>query len=101
MRAIRMHDYGGPEVLHLDEVCVPDPGPQQVRVRTKAVGINPFDWKLREGRMRGRIELNLPYTPGFDAVGTIDRIGAGVMGWKVGDDVLAALNRIPGGAYAE
>jgi NADPH:quinone reductase-like Zn-dependent oxidoreductase len=101
MRAIRMHDFGGPEVLHLDEVPAPDPTQQQVRVRVRSVGINPFDWKLREGRMRARIEVNLPYTPGYDAVGTIDRIGTGVTGWKVGDDVLAALNRIPGGAYAE
>src|SRR5262245_36174704 len=101
MRAMRMHDFGGPEVLHLDDVPVPDPTPQQVRIRVRATGINPFDWKLREGRMRGRIDLNLPYTPGFDAVGTIDRVGTAVTGWKVGDEVLAALNRIPGGAYAE
>jgi NADPH:quinone reductase-like Zn-dependent oxidoreductase len=101
MRAIRMHDYGGPEVLHLDEAPVPEPGPQQVRLRVRAIGVNPFDWKFREGRMRGRIEVNLPYTPGYDAAGTIDSIGAAVKDWKVGDEVLAALNRTPGGAYAD
>jgi NADPH:quinone reductase-like Zn-dependent oxidoreductase len=101
MRAIRMHDYGGPEVLHLDAVPVPQPGPQQVRVRVRAIGVNPFEWKFREGRMRGRIEVNLPYTPGFDAVGAIDAVGSAVSGWTVGDEVIAALNRTPGGAYAE
>jgi NADPH:quinone reductase-like Zn-dependent oxidoreductase len=101
MRAIRMHEFGGPEVLRLDEVPPPEPTAQQVRIRVRATGINPFDWKLREGRMRGRIDVRLPYTPGYDAVGTIDRVGAAVAGWKVGDEVLAALNRIPGGAYAE
>ena len=101
MRAIRMHDYGGPEALHLDEVAVPEPATQHVRIRVRAAGINPFDWKLREGRMRGRIDLQLPYTPGYDAVGTIERVGSAVTGWKEGDEVVAALNRVPGGAYAE
>jgi NADPH:quinone reductase-like Zn-dependent oxidoreductase len=101
MRAIRMHDYGGPEVLHLDEVPMPEPAHGQVRVRVRAVGVNPFDWKLREGRMRGRIDVRLPYTPGYDAVGTIDYVDGAVVGWKVGDEVVAALNRTPGGGYAE
>ena len=101
MRAIRMHDYGGPEVLHLDDVPVPEPGPDQVRVRVHAVGVNPFEWKMREGRMRGRIEIKLPHIQGFDVTGTIDRLGAGVEGWKAGDAVVAALNRSAQGGYAE
>lgn len=101
MRAIRMHDYGGPEVLRLDEVEVPEPGPGQVRVRIQAIGINPFEWKLREGRMRGRIEVSLPHIPGFDVTGTIDRLGSGTEGWKHGDAVVAALNRAPQGGYAD
>ncbi|MBL8270876.1 NADP-dependent oxidoreductase [Steroidobacter sp.] len=101
MRAIRMHDYGGPDVLRLDDVPVPEPAAGQVRVRVHATGINPFEWKLREGRMRGRIELQLPHIPGFDVTGVIDKLGPEVSGWSEGDEVIAALNRSAQGGYAD
>lgn len=101
MHAIRMHDYGGPEVLHLDGVPIPEPAAGQVRIRIHAVGINPFEWKLREGRMRARIELKLPHVPGFDVTGVIDKLGPSAGEWRVGDAVIAALNRAPQGGYAE
>jgi NADPH:quinone reductase-like Zn-dependent oxidoreductase len=96
-----MHGYGGPEVLRVDDVPIPEPGAGQVRVRIHSVGINPFEWKLREGRMRARIELKLPHIPGFDVAGVIDKLGAGADSWKFGDAVVAALHRAPQGGYAQ
>lgn len=101
MRAVRMHAYGGPEVLKVDEVPIPEPAAGQVRVRVRAVGINPFDWKLREGRMKAIRELPLPHIPGTDVSGVIDKLGPGVEPWKVGDEVIAALHRAPQGGYAQ
>lgn len=101
MRAIRMYDYGGPDVLRLDEVPIPQPAAGQVQVRIHATGINPFEWKLREGRMRGRIDLKLPHIPGFDVTGTIASLGSDVSSWSVGDQVVAALNRSAQGGYAD
>jgi NADPH:quinone reductase-like Zn-dependent oxidoreductase len=101
MRAVRMHGYGGPDVLRMDTVPLPEPDEKQVRVRIHAVGINPFEWKLREGRMRERIDLRLPHIPGFDVAGVIDKAGSNAGDWKEGDAVVAALHRAPLGGYAE
>jgi len=87
MKAVRFHDYGGPEVLKIEEVAVPEPGPGQVRIAVRAAGVNPIDWKLRAGYMREMMPLSLPAGSGFDASGVIDAIGQGVSGASVGDAV--------------
>lgn len=99
MQAVRMHGFGGPEVLQLDEVSVPAPGPGEVLVRVRAASVNPVDWKLRDGMGKGMITP--PFTPGFDVSGVVDLIGEGVNDFKKGDEVFAYLPIIGGGGYAQ
>lgn len=87
MKAVRFHNYGGPEVLAIEDIDTPKPGPGQVRIAVRAAGINPIDWKLRAGYMHHMMPLSLPAGSGFDAAGVIDAIGEGVTGAAVGDAV--------------
>lgn len=97
MKAIRVHEFGAPEVMRLEEVPDPKPGPGQVLVRVKAAGINPADTYVRSGAYA--IKPPLPFTPGFDAAGTVEAIGVGVTGVGVGDRVYTVQTL--SGAYAE
>jgi NADPH:quinone reductase len=97
MKAIRVHQFGGPEVLKLDEVPTPKPQNGQVLVRIHAAGVNPYDTYMRNGAYA--IKPQLPYTPGSDAAGTIESVGAGVGKFKTGDRVYTAQTVT--GAYAE
>lgn len=97
MKTVRAHGFGGPEQLQLDEVADPQPGLGQVRIRVKAVGVNPVDWKLMSGK--SPVPIDLPLTPGGDVAGTVDAVGEGVTDFAVGDDVFALLGLT--GAYAE
>jgi NADPH:quinone reductase len=85
MKAIRAHSFGGPDVLQLDELPDPAPGPGQVRVRLHAVGVNPFDTYMLAGTYA--IKPPLPYSPGCDGAGVIEDVGPGVNGVRVGDRV--------------
>ena len=87
MKAIRAHDFGGPEKLQLDEIGDPIPGPGEVLVEIKAAGINPADTYMLGGAYA--IKPDLPYVPGGDAAGTIEAVGDGVTSVAVGDRVLA------------
>ncbi len=98
-KAYRLHSYGGPETIHLDDVPVPTPGDRQVLVEVSAVGMNPFDWKIREGYVREVLVLELPKTLGVDFVGTVAAIGTGSSRFKIGDRVMAMSTSL--GAYAE
>ena len=97
MKAIRVAQFGGPEVLKLEEVPTPKPGPGQVLVRVHAAGVNPYDTYMRAGTYA--IKPPLPYTPGSDAAGTIEAVGEGVTHVKAGDRVYTAVTVT--GAYAE
>jgi NADPH2:quinone reductase len=97
MKAIRVHQFGGPEVLKLEDVPTPKPDAGQVLVRVRAVGVNPYDTYMRAGTYA--IKPPLPYTPGSDAAGTVEAVGAGVTKVKPGDRVYTA--RTLTGAYAE
>ncbi|MGO6986167.1 NADP-dependent oxidoreductase [Rhizobium leguminosarum] len=92
MRAVRFHQYGGPEVLTIDEVDLPQPGAGQVRISVRAAGINPIDWKLRAGYMHKFIPLSFPAGVGVDAAGVVDAMGEGVTGVSVGDAVFGKGN---------
>ncbi|MEV6026409.1 NADP-dependent oxidoreductase [Streptomyces sp. NPDC052036] len=107
MRAIRVHEHGGPEVLRYDEVPMPEPKPGEVLVRVHAVGVNPPDWYLRDGLTNippeTRPKFSLPVIPGTDVSGVVEAVAADVDGLSVGDEVFGLL-RFPsfdGSAYAE
>ncbi len=96
MRAIRVHRFGGPEVLTLEDVPDPTPGPDEVVVRTAAIGVNPVDTYVRAGKYGPRA---CPFTPGSDAAGVVEAAGERVVHVAVGDRVYTS--RTSSGAYAE
>src|SRR5688572_3319227 len=79
MKAIRVHEFGGPEVLKLEEVPAPAPAADEVLINVKAVGINPVETYLRSG---SNPKLPRPYTPGLDAAGIVESVGAEVTNLK-------------------
>ena len=97
MKAIRVHEFGGPEVLRLEDVPDPQPGAGQVLVRVRAVGVNPVDTYIRAGAHAVRPQL--PYTPGLDAAGTVEAVGEGVARVSAGDRVYTSGSL--SGTYAE
>jgi len=99
MKAARIHGYGAEPVM--EDVPVPEAGPNQVLVRVKATSLNPLDVKLHSGVMHGFFPLAFPYTLGTDLTGIVERTGAGVTGWQAGDAVVARLDPTSGGAVAE
>ncbi len=94
MRAIRVHEYGGPEVLRYEEIARPEPGPGEARVRIEAAGVNFIDIYHRTGLYPNP----LPFTPGIEGAGTVEAVGPGVTEVRAGDRVAYALSL---GAYAE
>lgn len=96
MKAIRVAQHGGPEVLRLEEVPTPSPGPGQVLIKIAAAGVNPVDTYIRSGNYG---VSQLPYTPGGDGAGTVERVGNGVSGFKAGDRVYVGGSA--SGTYAE
>jgi len=97
MKAIRVHEFGGPEVMRLEDVADPHAGPGQVVVRVHAIGVNPVDTYVRAGTYPTRPPV--PYTPGRDAAGVIEAVGEGVKRVAAGDRVYVAGTL--SGAYAE
>jgi len=97
MKAIRVKQFGGPEVMHLEDVPDLKPGPGQVVVRIQAAGVNPVESYIRAGTY-GRLP-NLPYTPGTDGAGTIEAVGPGVTRFRTGDRVYTAGSL--SGTYAQ
>ncbi len=72
MKAIRVHEFGGPEVMRFEEIPEPELGPDQVLIKVYAVGVNPVDTYIRSGTYA--IKPSLPYTPGSDASGTVEAV---------------------------
>ena len=97
MKAIRVHEFGGPEVLRLEEVPIPAPAPGQVVVQVKAAGVNPVDTYIRSGTYT--FKPSLPYTPGMDAGGIVESVGQGVTRVREGDRVYTAGSLT--GSYAQ
>jgi NADPH2:quinone reductase len=97
MKAIRVHEFGEPDVLRLEEVPMPRPGPGQVLVRMHAVGVNPVETYIRAGTY-ARVP-DLPYTPGNDGAGVVEQVGSDVRDFKPGDRVYTAGS--VSGTYAE
>ena len=97
MRAIRVAQFGGPEVLKLEEIPTPSPAAGQILVHVRAAGVNPYDTYMRAGLYP--VKPPLPYTPGSDAAGVVESVGSGVTKVKAGDRVYTATTI--SGAYAE
>src|SRR6266508_1666069 len=97
MKAIHVHEFGGPEVLQLEEVSSPQPGPDEVLVRVHAAGVNPVETYIRAGTYARLPEL--PYTPGNDGAGVVEHVGSGVTEFNPGDRVYTAGSI--SGTYAE
>jgi len=97
MKAICVHEFGGPEVLRLQEAPMPQPGPGEVLVRMQAAGVNPVETYIRAGTYARLPEL--PYTPGNDAAGMVEQVGAEVSEFKSGDRVYTAGSM--SGTYVE
>jgi NADPH2:quinone reductase len=97
MKAIRVHEFGGPEVLKFEEVATPKPLGGEVLVHIHAAGVNPYDTYMRAGTYA--LKPTLPYTPGSDGAGTVEAVGEGVKKVRRGDRVYTG--RTLTGAYAE
>jgi NADPH:quinone reductase-like Zn-dependent oxidoreductase len=101
MKAVAMHAYGGPEVLKYEDAARPDPATGEVLVRVHAAAVNPVDWKVRAGHLKGFLNYSSPLIPGWDLSGVVEATGAGVTDWKQGDAVYARPDLRRNGAYAE
>ena len=97
MKAICVHEFGGPEVLRLQEAPMPQPGPGEVVVRMHAAGVNPVETYIRAGTYARLPEL--PYTPGNDGAGVVEQVGSDVTEFKAGDHVYTSGSI--SGTYAE
>ncbi|MGW0535327.1 NADP-dependent oxidoreductase [Streptomyces sp. NPDC003032] len=87
MKRVSFAEFGGPDVLRLVDAEEPHAGPGQVRIAVRAAGVNPVDWRVREGQILGAHPTELPSGVGLDAAGVVDEVGEGVEGVEVGDHV--------------
>ncbi|TVP58136.1 MAG: NADP-dependent oxidoreductase [Halomonadaceae bacterium] len=104
MRKVILKAFGDADELTVTTVADPEPGPGEVRLVVHSAGINPIDWKTREGLgfVAQLIKDRLPWTPGFDAAGIVEAVGPGVSSWAPGDGVVGMIGfPAEAGAYAE
>ncbi|GAA0465978.1 NADP-dependent oxidoreductase [Streptomyces olivaceiscleroticus] len=87
MKKMNFAEFGGPDVLQLIDAEEPHAGPGQIRIAVRAAGVNPVDWRIREGQVLGAHPTELPSGVGLDAAGVVDEVGEGVEGVEVGDRV--------------
>jgi NADPH:quinone reductase-like Zn-dependent oxidoreductase len=97
MKAIQAQDYGGPDVLALEQALRPEPNADQVLIRLRAAGVNPADWKYRSGLYKQYTPLTFPWTPGMEGAGIVEAAGTNVTTLKKGDEVYGII----AGGYAE
>ena len=98
MQAIRVHQYGGPEQLKLEQIPRPEPQADEVLVRVHAAGVLPIEWKIRQGLFESIHPAAFPYTPGSAFAGVVEEVGAGATAFQKGQAVFGRSNK---GAYAE
>ena len=101
MKAVRFHDFGAPDVLRYEDVEQPVPGAGEVRIRVAASAFNPVDDGIRGGYLREVFPVTLPHVPGIDVAGTVEALGDGATGVRVGDEVIGFLPMVADGAAAE
>lgn len=101
MKAVRIHAYGGAEVLRYEDAPLPDIAPDDVLVQVVAASVNPVDWKIREGYLRQMLPCEFPLTLGWDVSGVVDAVGDRVTRFKPGDAVYSRPDIKRNGTYAE
>ena len=104
MKAVRIHNYGGLDVLKYEDAPRPQPGAGEVLIRVEATSVNPIDWKVRAGYMKDFIPHSFPVIPGWDVSGVIEELGpnhAAAGRFKKGDEVYSLPDHTRNGAYAE
>jgi NADPH:quinone reductase-like Zn-dependent oxidoreductase len=101
MRAVRIHRYGGPEVLMVEEAPMPEPGRGEVLVRVVASSVNPVDWKIREGKLDAMFHYKFPLVLGWDVSGIVEKLGPETTGFAPGAAVFSRPDIARDGAYAE
>lgn len=101
MKAVRIHRYGGPEVLSYEDAPKPELGPEDLLVRIHAAAVNPVDWKIREGYLKTLLRHKLPLILGWDFSGVVEAVGAKAQGFKRGDEVYGRPDIQRDGACAE
>jgi hypothetical protein len=98
MKAVVIHAFGGPDKLSVEEVPIPKVGANDVLVRVRAAGVNPVDWKLREGLLPS---AKLPMTMGIDFSGTVEAVGTAVKEFNIGEEIFGQVEADDVGSYAE
>ena len=101
MKAVCIYKYGGPDVIVYEDAPRPHPGDGDVLVRVHAAGIDPVDWKIREGHLKEMLDHTFPLVLGWDVSGVVEALGSGVKRFKVGDEVFSRPDISRDGAYAE
>ncbi|HMF77163.1 MAG TPA: NADP-dependent oxidoreductase [Bryobacteraceae bacterium] len=97
MKAVQLHEYGGPDLLRYEDVPMPEPGPDEVLVQVTATSVNPVDWKIRSGAAKDRMPVTFPAILGRDVSGAVVKTGANVRNLQPGQKVMGMVNR----SYAE
>src|SRR2546425_7388638 len=98
MKAAQINEFGGSEVVQVDNATKPNPGAGKVIVRIHAAGVNPFDWKIRQGHYQKTMPLRLPMTLGGDFSGVVEEVGSGVSNFRKGDEVFGTASVLGGGS---
>src|ERR1700730_7022290 len=101
MRAYVLKQYGGPEGSQLMDVPAPTPRPRDILVEVHAAGLNPVDYKFRQGKLRAILRPKLPFVLGNELAGEVIAVGSDVKRWRVGDRVFARVAKDRGGAFAD
>jgi len=101
MNAVRIHQYGGPEVLRYEGAPFPRAGTGEVLIKVHAAAVNPIDWKVRAGFAKDRLKYKMPFIPGWDLSGVVEAVGAGASRFRVGDEVYSRPDIARDGAYAQ
>ena len=101
MKAIRVHQFGGPEVLKYEDAPRPVPAADEVLIKVYASGMNPVDWKMRAGLAESLFPIQLPFIPGWDVSGEIEEVGSDILIFKKGYEVYGRPDVTRDGTYAE
>ena len=101
MKAVQINDFGGRNVLMLNDIAIPTPADNEILIKVKSASVNPVDWKIREGYLQPMLNHLLPLTLGWDVSGEVAAIGKNVDNLKVGDAVYSRPDITKNGSYAE